>query len=306
MSETIIYGITDLLTAMVLAPALFGVINKTKAFFAGRTGQPVMQLYYDIFKQLRKGTVYSRSVTWIFKFAPVAGAVSVLTALAIVPRGADGALIAFPGDFVLMVYLLGMGRFFMILSALDTASSFCGMGASREAQFSALAEPALLLSLFALATLTGEYSLSSCVAALGAVNYIGELPVLFLLSASFLIIFLLENCRVPFDDPNTHLELTMVHEAMILDNSGPDLGLILYNASLKFWILGSLVVCVLFPAPLGGPLASRIYYLCGMFLLAVVTGAVESCMARLRLLQLPQIIIGALALSVMALIFAWL
>jgi len=197
--------------SIILAPLLFGVINKTKAFFAGRTGQPVFQLYFDLLKLLRKGAVYSQTTTWIFRIAPIVGLVSVMITAYII----SGAL-SFDGDIILFVYLLGLMRFFTIIAALDTGSSFEGMGASREAWFGLLAEPALFLALFTLIKITGYLSLSGMLGHITPEIWNKYGVSLIMVSITILIIFLVENSRIPFDDPNTHLELTMIHEVMVL------------------------------------------------------------------------------------------
>lgn len=280
---------------LVLAPLLAGVINRTKALFAGRRGQPLLQLYRDLFKLLRKGAVYSRTTTWIFRAGPVVGLAAVLAALLVVPFAGKPAVLAFPCDLVLFAGLLGLLRFFTVLAALDTGSSFEGMGASREAQFSALAEPALFLGLAALARQAGSLSLSDLFMAGHAMP-----PEFWLVAAAFLVIFLCENARIPFDDPNTHLELTMIHEVMVLDHGGPDFAFILYGSALKLWVLGALIVGLILP-PSGGwiQVAAGVG---GMLVLAVGVGVIESTMARLRLLRVPQLLATAGTLSAIALI----
>ena len=150
--------------ALLLAPLLPGVINRVKASVAGRQGPSVLQLYFDLAKLLRKGAVYSRTTTWVFRAGTVVAAAATVTALAIVPLAGAPAPLAFPGDFLLLAYLLALGRFFTVIGALDTGSAFEGMGASREVQFSALAEPALLVALASLVRLSGSTSLSSMLA----------------------------------------------------------------------------------------------------------------------------------------------
>jgi formate hydrogenlyase subunit 4 len=283
---------------LVLAPLLPGIINRTKAYFAGRQGQPLLQAYYDIFKQLRKGTVYSTTTSWIFKAGPVVGLASALMALAIIPLGDVPALLAFPGDLLLMAYILGLMRFFTVIAALDTGSSFEGMGASREVLFSALAEPALFIGLAAVARKTGMVSLSTMLPLASAFS-----PVIVLVTASFLVVFLCENARIPFDDPTTHLELTMIHEVMVLDHSGPDFAFIQYGSALKMWVLGALIVGVVSPPYSAGvwllPVVSAI---CGLLLLAIIVGIIESTMARLRLIRIPQLLVAAGTLSVFSFI----
>ncbi|MGE0683888.1 MAG: respiratory chain complex I subunit 1 family protein [Candidatus Binatia bacterium] len=288
--------------ALVFAPLLLGITNRTKATMAGRVGQPLLQLYYDLWKLLQKGAVYSRTTTWVFRAGPIVGLGAVLTALALMPFGGIPALLAFPGDLVVFAYLLGLMRFFTVIAALDTGSSFEGMGASREVTFSTLAEPALFLGLAAVARHTGTFSLSSMFTGITPESWAQAGPALVLLAAAFLVVFLTENARLPVDDPTTHLELTMIHEVMVLDHSGPDFAFILYGGALKLWLLGTLLVSVLVPVHSGTLWLDTTTALAGMVGLAVLTGLIESSMARLRLLRVPQLLVGASVLSTLALV----
>jgi formate hydrogenlyase subunit 4 len=294
-----------MLLGLALAPLLLGVINKTKAFFAGRQGQPLLQLYYDLSKLLRKGAVYSHTTSWVFRAGPVVWLAAAVAALLLVPLGGIAAPMSFAGDLVMLAYLLGLMRFFVVVAALDTGSAFEGMGASREVQFSALAEPALLLALAALARQTGSLSLTDMYAAMSITVLLKTGPAMALVAGALLIVFLAENARVPVDDPNTHLELTMIHEVMVLDTSGPDLAFILYGSAVKLWILGALLVGVLLPIRTGWLPVDLAISLAGMLLLAVVTGVIESTMARLRLLRVPQLLGTASALAIVALILVF-
>lgn len=294
----------NLALALLGAPLLLGVVNRTKAFFAGRKGAPVTQLYRDLDKLLRKGAVYSRTTTWVFRAGPVAGLAAVLVALSLVPFGNAPSLVAFPGDFVLFASLLGLMRFVTILAALDTGSSFEGMGANREALFSALAEPALLIGLAAIARDTGGASLSDILSETSLVDWTRARPAAAIVSIALFVVFLVENCRIPADDPDTHLELTMVHEVMVLDHGGPDLAFALYAAALKFWALGSLLAGIVLPAAGLRPLLGWAVVPAGLVVLAVATGVVESSMARLRIIRVPQLLVGASALSVLAFVLA--
>lgn len=300
VSAALVYWMLSLL----LAPLLFGIINRTKAFFAGRRGQPWLQTYYDLWKLFHKGTVYSRTTGGLFRSGPVVGAAAMLTASWFVPLGGLNAPLAFTGDWIFVVYLFGLMRFFTVLAALDTGSAFEGMGASREVWISALAEPALVLSLAVLARATGRMSLSQMLPSLSLSDWKAAAPVLGLAAAALGIILLAENARIPVDDPNTHLELTMIHEAMILDHGGPDLGLIVYASALKLWLLGSLLVGVLLPVRTGSPWLDGGAAVAGLGLLAVGVGAAESCMARLRLTRVPQLLVGAVASAALALMLA--
>jgi len=290
--------------ALLLAPLLLGIINRTKAFFAGRQGAPLVQAYFDCWKLLQKGAVYSRTTTWVFVSGPVAGLAAVLAAAALVPLGGIGAPVSFAGDLILFAYLLGLMRFLTVLAALDTGSSFEGMGASREVWFSALAEPALLLGLAVLARETKSLSLSGMIFALTGEVWTRSGIILLLLAVALFIVLLAENARIPVDDPNTHLELTMIHEVMVLDHSGPDFGFILYGAALKLWVLSALLVGVVVPVRTGNPWLDGAAVLAGIMAVAVLVGIVESCMARLRLFRVPQLLVGAGAFSTLALILA--
>ena len=290
------------LIALAGAPLLLGVINRTKAVFAGRKGPPLVQPYYDLFKLLAKGAVYSRTTTWVFRAGPVVGLASVVTALMLVPFGGLPAPIAFPGDLILFAYLLGMMRFATVLAALDTGSSFEGMGASREVYFSALAEPALILGLAAVARETGNLSLTGMAEALGHGAWWTGGAAMGLVAVALFVVFLAENARIPVDDPNTHLELTMIHEVMVLDHGGPDFAFILYGAALKMWVLAAVIVNVGFPLRTGVPALDVVLGLACMAFLAVVTGVVESSMSRLRLSRVPQLLISAGALATAALV----
>lgn len=297
-------GLLSWLMALVMAPLLFGIINRIKAFFAGRRGAPLLQAYYDCWKLLHKGAVYSRTTSWAFRAGPVGGLASVMAASALVPLGGTAAPLCFAGDLIFFAYLLGLMRFLTIIAALDTGSSFQGMGASREAWYSALAEPALLLGLAVLARQTKSLSLSHMISSLTAEVWMHSGIVLLLLAVAFFIVLLAENARIPVDDPNTHLELTMIHEVMVLDHSGPDFAFIIYGAALKLWVFCALLSGMLVPVRTGNIWVNSVAALAGIMAMAVIVGIVESCMARLRLIRVPQLLVGAGALSTLALILA--
>lgn len=305
MNGESLVSITGFMAAAVLAPLLLGVINRTKAVFAGRRGPPLLQAYYDIAKLLRKGAVYSRTTTWVFRAGPIVLLASSLGALAIVPLGGRAGILSFEGDLVLLAYWLGLARFFLVLAALDTGSAFEGMGASREVQFSALAEPALLVGLVALARQTDSLALAGIYGQLGAGTPWSAAPAMVMVAGALLVVFLAENARIPVDDPNTHLELTMIHEVMVLDHSGPDFAMITYASALKLWVLGSLLVGIVLPVRTGCPWGDLGVSVAGLVALAVVTGVIESTMARLRLLRVPHLLAAAGALAALALVLVW-
>jgi len=282
--------------ALLLAPLLNSVIARIKAAFAGRQGPPLLQPYFDLAKLLRKGAVYSSTTTWIFRAGPIVALATTAAALLLLPTGRVAAPVAFPADFVLLAYLLALGRFFTISAALDTGSSFEGMGASREAHFAALAEPTLLLGLAALARKTGALSLSQILPTTSLLA-----PEVGLVAVALAVILLCENARMPFDDPTTHLELTMVHEVMVLDHGGPDFAFVRYASALKLWLWSALLSGLFLPAS-GNAWVAGALSVAGVFAVACGVGVVESGMARLRLLRVPQLLATALALTAVALI----
>ena len=288
------------LLIICMPPLLLGVINRTKAVFAGRTGAPLLQPYYDLYRLLRKGSVFSRTTTWVFRAGPVITFAATLTAALLIPLGNHAAPLSFNGDMILFVYLLALGRFFTTSAALDTGSSFEGMGAAREVTFSCLAEPVLFVALLVLSRLSGSLSLSGILTHSSTALWTTSGATLILLVASLFFVLLSENCRIPFDDPNTHLELTMIHEVMVLDHSGPAFGMILYATSLKLFILGAFFLHVLFPLRLADPLLDWLAFSLSILLLAIGIGVVESCMARYRLIRIPQMLLAACVLSAFA------
>lgn len=291
-----------IMVVMILSPLLLGITGKTKAFLVGRWGPPLLQPYYDIGKLFRKGNVYSTTTTWIFQAAPVVSMAAVLVSAIFVPFGSLKAPLPFFGDIILFAYLYGLARFFMIIAALDTGSSFEGMGASREAAFSCLAEVVLFLDFIILALLSKSLVLSEMVEGniLSSWQLFG--PALLLAGAGYFLVLLAENARIPVDDPAAHLELTMVHEVMVLDHSGWDLAYILYGSAIKLFVLGALFVNILVPFHGLPPVMQTIVFWAGMIVLAVGLGIVESCMARLRLNRVPQLLIGAFVLALVGLL----
>jgi len=288
--------IIHIVLLLTLPPLLPGVINKTKALFAGRRGPPLLQLYYDLFKLARKDMVISRVTTWIFTAAPVITLTTILAAGLLVPLGPFRAPISFAGDMILFAYLLGLGRFFTTAAALDTGSPFEGMGAAREVTFACLSEPALFFAMLVLAKLSGSLELTTMLHAPMTVGNPSSAASLVLVALGVFIIMLAETCRVPVDDPNTHLELTMIHEVMVLDHSGPLLGMILYGAALKLFVLGALLLHIVFPFQTGSPPLDGLLFVAEMLLLAVVIGVVESIMARLQMRHVPHLLIAAILL----------
>ncbi len=281
------------LLLVLLPPLLPGVIAKVKARFAGRVGPPVLQLYYDLFKLLRKELIASRTTTWVFLAGPAVGLVTVLLAGLVVPMSGRAAPIAFAGDMILFVYLMALGRFFTTAAAMDTGSAFEGMGSVREVSFASLAEPATLLGFLALGRLAQSLSLSGMLDGVLSETWLARgTPLVFVVVGLF-IVLLAENCRIPFDDPNTHLELTMIHEVMVLDHGGPALALVLYGAAVKLYVLGAIIVRIMAPVATGALFLDWAAFVAAMLALAAVVGIVESVMARLRLIHVPRLLTAA-------------
>jgi len=285
---------------MIAVAAFFfpGIILRTKSIASGRKGPGLFQPLKDVSVLLRKGSVFSDTTGIIFRIAPSVTLVSVAGAMMLLPFAEQKALISFEGDFIFFAYLLALGKFFTIIAALDTGSSFEGMGASREALFSMLVEPAFFLLMGTFAMFTGYTSFSVIFNHFFITG--NDYVLIYSIIGAYLLaqIAMVENSRLPVDDPKTHLELTMIHEVMILDYSGFDKALIHIGTWLKFTLYGSLIYNLVVPA--GWNLFLKI----GLFfavqgLFAVVIGFTESFRARNKMNKNPKFI---LTLSAIALI----
>jgi formate hydrogenlyase subunit 4 len=282
-----------MLVLLVLAPMMPAVATRTIALLTGRRGPPLLQPYRDLRRLFGKGVVYAHVTTWVFAAAPMVYGAAALLAATLVPLDGRSALVHFPGDMFLFAGLLAVGRVAISLAALDTGSSFEGMGASRALMIGGLAEPVLLVVLFSLALATGGSSLSDLLGGRLTGAWRTVPASLVMVAISLVMLLLAEAGRGPIDDPATHLELTMIHEVMVLDHSGPDFALILYGASLHFALLGALLVCLLWPAAgLATPWAAARLAV-GLLAVAAVAGVIEFSMARLRMSRIPQYLVSA-------------
>ena len=289
--------------ALLLAPVLPGVILKVKALFAGKTGPPLLIRWYTLIKLLRKGSVYSDSTGFVFRLGPVAGCATALLALLFFPFAGLPPLLSFTGDIIVVLYALGLGRFCTVLAALDTASPFEGMGAAREVFFASLAEIGLFVVLILFHRMGGGLCLAGWFAGPQAISLAGTQGALLLLVIVALFLLLLaENSRVPVDDPATHLELTMIHEVMILDHSGPDLALIEFGAHCRLLFSACLVASLLRPTLAAGPLANGRVFGGLLVLVYAAVGVTESITARLRMNLVPKFILTSFALVFFAII----
>jgi formate hydrogenlyase subunit 4 len=296
------YRIISFVIVLFVAPALPGIAARTRAILTRRRGPPVLQLYSDVSKLVRRGTVYSSTTTWIFRLAPVAVLSTALIAAILLPFDGESALFSFSGDVVAFVYALGFGRLILVLAALDTGSSFEGMGASREVTVAAFVEVGFFLSLAVLSLVTGELSLSGMLAAPASAVDVRTFPPLAMVAGSLFAMMLADAARVPVDDPTTHLELTMIHEVMVLDHSGPDLALLLYGGALRLTLFAAIIVGVLIPRASLTAGVSTALMIGGLALVGVGIGVVESVMARFRWPRVPLYLAGGSALALFSLV----
>lgn len=299
MSGSSIASLAVLLAITPLLPALAG---RTVAWLTGRRGAPLLQPYRDLAKLLGRGAVYSCTTTWVFRLAPPVIVATGLAAACLLPLDGRHPVAGFGGDMIAFAGLLALGRMTLVLAALDTGSSFEGMGASRDLAFSSLVEPGLFLSLTALALATGQLSISGMMGAPLADVWAQAAATIAMVAASLFILLTAEAGRGPVDDPATHLELTMIHEVTALDHGGLDLAFVLYGGALKFALFAALVVGVLAPrAWLGGPFSLAIL-VAGLAAVSVLVGVVESVMARLRLGSVSRWLLLASALPVLGIL----
>lgn len=292
--------------AFAILTALFfpGIILRVKSIAAGRKGPGIFQPWKNIWVLLCKGSVISTSTSYIFRFAPLVYLATILCSIILLPFSGNPSFFGFQGDFILFAYLLGLGKFFFIIGAMDTGSSFEGMGANREALYSMLAEPAFFILIGTLGMITGHSSMQEIFTLF---QFAGHNAFIIGIIAIYLLVqvAMIENSRMPVDDPKTHLELTMIHEVMILDHSGFDLALIHIGTNLKFAMYGLLIGNIILPS--GGSILYRI----GLFLFiqvafAGVIGLLESFRARKKLMKNPQFIVTLSSIALMAFIISLL
>lgn len=299
-----IYLLIQILVILLVAPFVNGLIKKIKALTQKRQGASLWQMYFDLYKLLRKGTVVSEVSSWVFKATPYIFFATSITAAMLVPVSTLIVSHHFPGDFIMMVSILALGRFMMMIAALDTASTFGGMGSSREAMISSLIEPTILVSLFTVGLASQSTSLSQIMTTVQSAGFLLAHPVYLMIFLALLIVIIAETSRIPVDDPSTHLELTMVHEAMILEYSGRHLALMEYGAAVKQLTLITLIVNLLIPhnqlISFTGILAlavSLIIYFFKVIILTTIIALIEVNTVKLRLFSIPNLAALAFILS---------
>lgn len=290
---------------LALAPLLTGVVRKLKARLTRRQGASIIQPYRDLLRLMRKEVVLAENASWLFRVAPYLIFAATWVAAALVPTFATGLYFSWSADLIAIVALLGTARFYQALAGMDVGTGFGGIGASREVMIASFAEPAMLLTVFAVALVAGSTQLSTVAAMMGS-SHVGLRVSLGMALFAMIMVAIAENGRIPVDNPATHLELTMVHEAMVLEYSGRHLALIEFAASLKLLVYCSLIGCIFLPwgvASVGaGPLAYLIggaLYLLKLVLLAFLLALFETAIAKMRVFRVPQFLGAALMLSLL-------
>ncbi len=283
---------------LVAAPLLPGVINNVKSRVAGKRGPPVLQLYYDLARLWRKGVVLSTLASPGFVAGTAIAWVALLAASMLMPLGSMGRSLGFRGDVILWIYLLALARFGTVWAALETGSAFEGMGAAREVSYAVLTEAAMITAILTLSLRSGTVQLGTMLASSAGTGTV-------LLAGGLFTVLLAENCRVPFDDPNTHLELTMIHEAMVLDHSGPLLATVLHGAAMKLMLFAVLLVEAVMPLGALSPVATAGVLMAGVGLVMVGIGLVESLLARYPFKRVPLLLTTAFLLCLFALLMVW-
>jgi formate hydrogenlyase subunit 4 len=296
---------------MFASPLLVGLIRKAKARLQARRGAPVFQLYADIRKLLSKETVVSENTSWLFRFTPYLLATTMMLSALIVPVLSTRTTLGFMGNIIALIYLFLLGTFFLALVGLDAGSAFGGMGASREVAIAALAEPTVLIAIFGIALRAGTTSLDGMITRFAAEPLLmlntGHLLAFF----AFFIVALAENGRLPVDNPTTHLELTMIHEAMILEYSGRYLALVEWAAGMKLFLFLTLLSNLFFPwgvALDNTPVALVIALIALAIKLVVFIGAIallETSVAKLRLFRVPELLAGSFTIALLAVVTAF-
>lgn len=294
--RNLLYIVIQLLVIMMVAPLLNGIIKKIKAFSQKRKGAPIFQMYFDLYKLSRKSSVVSDVSSWIFKVTPYIVFATAVAAALLVPVSSLIAPEQIPGDFIMLVSILALGRFFIMITALDTASTFGGMGSSREAMISSLIEPSILVSLFTMGLVTKSTSLLPMMNVMKGIGFPLAHPGCITIFLALFTIIIAESSRIPVDDPATHLELTMVHEAMILEYSGRHLALMEYGAAIKQLTLITLLVNILIPhdqliaiTGIGAVVLSLTIYLIKVIGISIIIAIAEVSTVKFKLFSIPNL-----------------
>ena len=308
MLQALAIGAYQMLLIVFLAPLLTGIIKKTKALFQTRKGPNIFQQYFDLNKFMQKESVISEHTSWIFRVTPIIYFSSMLVVAALVPVVSTQSILTFTGDLILVVYLLALARFFLALAGLDAGSAFGGMCSSREMAVASVAEPALMLPLFTMAVAAGTTNLAGIV--LSVVN--GGEGVLtlahFMSFVAFFVVAVAETGRIPVDNPDTHLELTMIHEGMLLEYSGKNLALLTLSISIKQLMIFTLLANVFFPwgiataFGLGALILGTLVFILKILVIGIVMAVIETTFAKMRLFKVPDLLLGSFLLGLLGLV----
>lgn len=299
---SILLILMNLIIILFVPFIMLGIIKKTKAFWGGRKGVCLLQPWFDFVRLLKKEPVVSSTTSFVFKIAPVIVLATSITAGFFVPTVCCYSIIAMDFDYVVFAYILAFGKFFSVISAMDTGSSFEGMGASREACFTALIEPAFFIVIASICSIVGIYNFLSLNTLLFKTDILGICTIVLAVVALF-IMMLTETSRVPVDDPATHLELTMIHEVMVLDNSGIDLAFLSWASAIKMLLISSIISALIIPFSLPFYINAILYFSLLVFI-SFLIGTIESAIARFRMSHVMEFVfsMSAVALVILSLI----
>jgi len=296
----------QMVLVLLLAPAFTGLTRKVRARLLRRVGAPILQPYRDLYRLLRKEVALAQNASWLFRIIPYLVFSATWVAAALVPTFAAGLMFSWSADLIALIALLGSARFFLALAGMDVGTSFGGIGSSREMMIASLAEPALMMIMFTLALIAGSTQLSTMADFMGS-SAVGLRVSLGLALIALIIVALAENARIPVDNPATHLELTMVHEAMVLEYSGRHLALIELASSLKLLVYVSLIACLFVPFRLAsaddGPnalLLGLLAYIAKLSAGAILLAIFETAIAKMRVFRVPEFLGAALMLGLLA------
>ncbi len=298
MDVKIFQGLFSLAIILFIAPLFAGLVNKLKALFTGRVGAPILQPYFELIKLYKKETINAKGTSFISRISPVINFVFVLSAAAVLPVMFLKPIISFNGDIILFAYALGTARFFQIMGAMDIGSSFEGMGAAREVLFALFAEPIFFFSFGSIAFISGFYSFHDIFVNIHLDSFY---YIIFIIISSIAVFMLAitECSRMPIDDPNTHLELTMIHEVMILDNSGFDLFLYQYTSYIKLLIYAILEISLFYPFSFSVSLLQTVIFIIGLVILAISLAIVETITSRFKLKHIPLYLLFTTAIGLL-------
>jgi formate hydrogenlyase subunit 4 len=296
----------QMLLVLLLAPLLTGFVRKVKARLLRRQGPPLLQPYLDLIRLARKDVVLAESASWLFRVIPYVIFAGTWVAASLVPTFGSGLLFSWSADLIAIIALLGSARFFLALAGMDVGTSFGGIGSSREVMIASLAEPAMLMTVFAVAMIAGSTQLSTVAEFMGSTK-VGLRVSLGLALFALTMVAIAENARIPIDNPATHLELTMVHEAMVLEYSGRHLALIDLSSQLKLLLYTSMIVCLFIPWGTAAPNANvaalafgAACYIAKLAAAGVLLAVFETSIAKMRVFRVPDFLGAALMLALLA------